>query len=344
MSDKGTVLVTGGSGYIAGFVIAQLLAEGWRVRATIRNLSREGEVRATLARIAPAATSDALGFVAADLTSDAGWAEAVAGVRFVQHIASPIPSTKPKSEDELVVPAREGALRALRFARDAGVERVVMTSSTAAVTYGVGPDRTAVFTEADWTDPTHPDTSPYVRSKAIAERAARDFMAREGGALQFVTVNPGAVLGPVLGRDFSASIEIVKKLMEGAFPACPRLGFPLVDVRDIADLHVRAMTAPDINGERFLGAGDFYWMTDIAAVLRDGLGAAARKVPTGTLPDWLVRIIAMFDPITGSVTFELGRARPVSSAHARDRLGWTQRPAAESILDCARSLMAERIV
>jgi dihydroflavonol-4-reductase len=344
MADKGTVLVTGGSGYIAGFVIAQLLAEGWRVRATVRSLSREAEVRGTLAKIAPAATGDALSFHAADLMSDAGWAEAVAAVDYVQHIASPIPTTKPKSDDELVVPAREGALRALRFARDAGVKRVVMTSSTAAITYGVAPGRSGPFTEADWTDPTHPDTSPYVRSKTIAERAARDFMAKEGGALEFVTVNPGAVLGPVLGRDFSASIEIVKKLMEGAFPACPRLGFPLVDVRDIADLHVRAMTAPDLNGERFLGAGDFYWMTDIAAVLKQGLGEQARKVPTGTLPDWLVRIIALLDPVTGSVTFELGRARPVSNAHASTRLGWVQRPAAESILDCARSLMVERIV
>lgn len=344
MADTGTILVTGGSGYIAGFVIAQALAQGWRVRTTIRSLAREAEVRAALARIAPAAAGDALGFHAVDLTRDDGWAEAVAGVAYVQHIASPIPTTKPKSDDELVIPAREGALRALRFARDAGVKRVVMTSSTAAVTYGVPPGRTAPFTESDWTDPTHPDTSPYVRSKTIAERAARDFMAREGGALEFVTVNPGAVLGPVLGRDFSASIEIVKKLMEGAFPACPRLGFPLVDVRDIADLHLRAMTAPDLNGERFLGAGDFYWLKDIAAVLKDGLGAQARKVPAGTLPDWLVRIIARLDPVTGSVAFELGRARPVSSAHACDRLGWTQRPARDSILDCARSLVAEGIV
>jgi len=333
------VRVTGGSGYIAGFCIRQLVEKGFTVRATVRSLSREREVRGWLG-----VPQDKLGFVAADLSDDKGWSDALAGVGGVLHVASPLPPTLPKNDDELVRPARDGALRVLKAAKAAGVPRVVMTSSTAAVTYGLDRGRSEPFTEADWTDPTHPDTSPYVRSKTIAERAARAFMAKEGGALEFVTVNPGAVLGPVLGRDFSASIEIVKKLMEGAFPACPRLGFPLVDVRDIADLHVRAMTAPGLNGERFLGAGDFYWMTDVAAVLKEGLGEAARKVPTGTLPDWLVRIIAMLDPVTGSVTFELGRARPVSSAHARDRLAWTQRPAAESILDCARSLMAERIV
>jgi dihydroflavonol-4-reductase len=337
-----TVLVTGGSGYIAAFCIADLLRQGFNVRTTVRSLGREADVRASLARLVP--STEQLTFVAADLNTDAGWAEAVSGCTYVMHVASPLPTTDPKHDDELVKPARDGALRVLRAARDVGVKRVVMTASTACIAYGHGSRQTP-FTEADWTDETNrADTSAYERSKTIAERAARAWLAAEGGALELVTVHPGAVLGPVLGRDFSGSIEIVKKLMDGSLPGIPRFGFPMVDVRDIADLHMRAMLTDGIAGERFIGAGDFTWMADVARVLRDRLGARGRKVPTMNIPDFVLRVISLFDPLVRGRLFELGKQRPVTAEKARRMLGWVQRPDADSIVDTAESLIAEGIV
>ena len=342
MADRGLVLVTGGSGYIAGYCIAQLLKDGWQVRTTVRSLSREPDVRGTLAKIA--GVGGALSFVAADLNSDAGWPEAVRGCAYVLHVASPLPAGNPKSDDELVRPARDGALRVLRAARDAGVKRVVMTASTAAVAYGHG-GRTTPFTEADWSDETNlADSSAYERSKTIAERAAWDWLKREGHALELVTINPGAVLGPVLGPDFSASIEIVRRLMDGSLPGLPRFGWPLVDVRDIADLHIRAMMHPKAAGQRYIGAGPFYWMSDVARVLRARVPAASRRVPKRNLPNWLVRLSASFDPLVRSRLFELDKQRPVSSDKARAQLGWTPRSNDDAIAAAAESLVAEGVV
>jgi dihydroflavonol-4-reductase len=334
----GIVLVTGASGYIAGFAIQQLLREGWQVRGTIRNLARADEVRGWLG-----VTSNELPLFAADLTSDAGWAEAAAGCTHMLHIASPIPSAAPKSDDELVVPARDGALRALKAAKAAGMKRVVLTSSTAAVTYGkTAFDRP--FTEADWTDPAHPDTYAYVRSKTIAERAARDWMAANGAGMEFVTINPGLILGPVLGRDFSTSLEALKKLLEGALPGLPRLGFPVTDVRDVADAHVKALTHPGIDGERFLVAGPFLWLEDIARILKAKLGPRARKVPTMRLPGFLVKLSALFDPTVRMVIPELARARAVDSSHVTRVLGVHLRPVEDTIVETAESLLAAGIV
>jgi dihydroflavonol-4-reductase len=338
---RGTVLVTGGSGYIAAFCIAQLLRECWPVRATVRSLAREAEIRATIGKIAPGGE---LAFVAADLNSDAGWEEAVRGCTYVQHVASPLPSSNPKDDDELIRPARDGALRVMRAARNAGVKRVVMTASLACISYGHGSYDTP-STEADWSDETNrADTSAYERSKTIAERAVRDWFAQEGGALELVTVHPGAVLGPVLGRDFSASIDIVKKLMEGSVPGVPRFGWPLVDVRDIADLHYRAMLADGVAGQRFIGANEFWWMSQVAAVLKTRLGDRAKKVPTRALPDFLVRVAAMFDPVIRERLFELSKYRPASSAHARQVLGWAPRSNEEAVVATAESLLQEGIV
>lgn len=337
-----TVLVTGGSGYIAGYCIAQLLNDGVKVRTTVRSLSREAEVRATLARIAP--SLDRLQFLAADLNADGGWRDAASGCDGVLHVASPLPSNNPRDDEDLVRPAREGALRVLRAARDAGVRRVVMTSSTAAVAYGRGSASTPL-TEADWSDPANrADSSAYERSKMLAERAAWDWLEREGGALELVAVCPGAVLGPVLGRDFSASIDIVKKLLDGSLPGLPNFGWPLVDVRDIADLHVRALRHPGAKGQRYIGAGPFYWMSDISRVLREQLPEAPRKAPRMRLPSWLVRLSAGFDPVVRGRLFELDKARPVSSEKARRELGWTPRSNDEAILDTARSLIREGLV
>jgi dihydroflavonol-4-reductase len=340
-TSRGLVLVTGGSGYIAGYCIARLLADGWRVRTTVRSLARVEEVRATIGAIAPGAAG--IEFAAADLNAGAGWAEAAAGASYVLHVASPVPKIDPKNDDELVRPARDGALRVLKAARDAGVKRVVMTSSISAIIYGRGA-REAPFTEADWTDETNlEDTGPYDRSKTIAERAAWAWLKAEGGALELTTVNPALVLGPVLGADFSPSLEAVKKLIDGSSPAVPRFGFSLVDVRDIAALQALAMTSPAAAGERFIGSGDFYWMKDMARILKEGLGDKARKVPTLSAPDFIVRAIAIFDPVVRARLFELGKHRVVSSEKARRVLGWTTRPAAESILDAAKSLQALRL-
>lgn len=334
----GRVFVSGGSGYIAGFLIRQLIAEGWMVHTTIRNLAREAEVRASLG-----VDNSRLRFFAADLMSDDGWAEAMAGCSHVAHVASPLPADKPAHEDELIVPARDGALRALRAAKAAGIRRFVMTSSMAAIAYGHGEGK-SVFTEADWTDPTSPDAYPYVRSKTIAERAARDWVAAEGGDMEFVTVNPSLVLGPLQSGDFSTSLEAIKKLLEGSMPGMPNLGFGIVDVRDVADMHVRCLTAPNLAGERFICSGPFLMLDEVAAILRAGLGPQARKVPRLKLPNWLVRIAARFDPVIGQVIGELGKRRESPANHAREVLGWVPRPAEESILDTARDMIRLGIV
>jgi dihydroflavonol-4-reductase len=334
----GTVLVTGASGYIAAFVIKAAIAHDWHVRGTIRDLARAGEVRGLLGL-----DSTQLPLFPADLTSDGGWAEAMEGATHVCHIASPIPAAPPKHDDDLVIPARDGALRALRAAHAAGVTRFVMTSSTAAVTYG----KNAIsrpFTEGDWTDETHPDTYAYVRSKTIAERAARQWMREHGAPMEFVTINPGLVLGPILGRDFSTSLVALQKLLEGTLPGLPRLGFPVTDVRDVAEAHVRALSHPGIDGERFLVAGPFLWMEDIARILRRRLGREARRVPSMRLPDFVVRLSALFDPTVRMVTPELGRARAVDSSHVQHVLGLQLHDAEDTIVETARSLIAAGIV
>ncbi len=235
-----TVLVTGGSGFVGSHVILQLLNAGYDVRTTVRSLKREPDVRAML-KNAGVDPNGRLAFFPADLERDAGWPDAVTGCDYVIHVASPIPAAAPKTEDELIRPARDGVLRVLRAARDGKVRRVVLTSSCGAIYYG-HPPQTAPFDETSWTN-IDGDMSAYVRSKAIAERAAWDFMSAEGGSLELSAINPAGIFGPVLGADFSSSIELVTRLMKG-MPGCPRLYFGVVDVRDVADLHLRAMTIP----------------------------------------------------------------------------------------------------
>jgi nucleoside-diphosphate-sugar epimerase len=341
MGEGDTVLVTGGSGFIGVWCIIGLLRRGYAVRTTVRDLKRSDEVRAMVAsEIDP---GNRLALFAADLMRDGGWSEAVDGCTHVLHVASPFPPAQPRNADDLIVPARDGALRVLRASVAAGVKRVVMTSSTAAVGYGREP-RPALLTEEHWTNPAHPDASPYVQSKTLAERAAWDFMRTQGGAMALAVVNPAAVLGPVLGRDFSYSVQIVERLMKGDLPGSPRLGFPMVDVRDIADLHIAAMTAPEAAGQRFIGAGPFLWIADVARVLKDRLGPAARKVPSRVLPSWLVRIVALVDGRLQPVIHELDRRRDFSADKAERLLGWKQRPVEDSIVDCAQSLIRHGVV
>ena len=336
------VLVTGGSGFIAMHCTLKLLAAGYRVRNTVRSLAREAEVRATLASAGADAggdPGDRLAFFAADLTADAGWTEAAAGCDHVLHVASPFPVNVPRHEDELIVPARDGALRLLRAARGAGVKRVVLTSSFAAIGYG-HPQADRPFTEHDWTKPEGEGVTAYAKSKTLAERAAWDFMAREGGDMELSVVNPVGVFGPALGADFSTSIEIIRRMMDGALPALPRIAFGVVDVRDVADLHLLAMTDPEAAGERFLAvAGEFVSLRDVGLMLKRRLGDAARRVPTRELPDWLLRIVALVDKSVGQIVPELGKRKDASADKARRMLGWSPRSAEDAVAATAESLV-----
>jgi dihydroflavonol-4-reductase len=337
MAD-GLVLVTGGSGFIGAHCILQLLNAGYRVRTTVRSLKREPDVRAMLKQGGVEA-GDRLTFAAADLTQDAGWVQAVAGCDYVLHVASPLPPSVPKSEDELIVPARDGTLRVLRAARDAGVKRVVQTSSFAAIGYG-HKEHSAPFTEKDWSNLNGEDMSVYPKSKTLAERAAWDFIGREGGALELAAVNPVGVFGPVLGPDYSTSILLVQRLMDGAMPGLPRLHFGVVDVRDVANLHLRAMTHPAAKGERFLAvAGDFMTLVEIAQVLKIRMGAAAKRVPTRQLPNWLMHIAALREPAVKLILPELGKVKNATSEKAQRVLGWTPRSREDAIVATAESLV-----
>jgi len=335
-----TVLVTGGSGFLGGWCVIELLRRGYTVRTTVRDLAREAEVRATVgSEVDP---EDRLTVFAADLMRDEGWPEAVEGCEYVLHVASPFPPKQPKDPDELIVPAREGTLRVLRASLDAGVKRIVVTSSVAAIRLG---DEAAArpLDEGDWTDPDAPGLTPYVRSKTIAEQAAWGLVRERGEEGRLAVVNPGAIIGPVLNDDLSYSLQAVQRLLAG-IPGMPRLGFSLVDVRDVADLEVRAMTAPEAGGERFIAVTRFLWMAEIGQVLRDRLGDAASKVPTRTIPDLLVRGMALFDAGIRSVVNGLGKRTELSSEKARSTLGWEPRPIEETIAETGESLIREGVV
>ncbi len=333
------VLVTGGSGFLAAHCIAQLLQAGYRVRATVRSPDREPQIRAMLRAAGVEPSPETLSFAAADLSADSGWTEAVEGCASVLHVASPFPARAPRHPDELIRPAVDGTLRVLRAARDAGVKRLVLTSSVAAVQYG-HPPRTGPFTEGDWTDPEAPGVSAYARSKTLAERAAWEFLAREGGPLQLAAVNPVGIYGPVLGPDYATSILAVQRLLAGQVPGCPRVSFGVVDVRDVADLHLLAMTHPEAAGRRFIAtAGDYLPFAEIARILKARMGAAASRVTTRELPDWLIRAVALLDRDARLVVPELGRQRNATSAEARHLLGWSPRSREDALTATAESLL-----
>ncbi len=341
MAGEGTVLVTGGSGYIGGWCVIQLLQQGYRVKTTVRNLAREGEVRAAVGKVVD--PGDRLTFHAVDLTADAGWDDAAAGCDYVLHVASPLGVAEPRDPQVLIGPAREGAVRAVGAAIKAGVKRVVLTSSVAAASSSAPGD--TLSDEQQWTDLSAPGVSAYAQSKTIAEKAAWELIGAAGGTTTLATVNPTLVLGPVLGRDFSESIQVVERLVAGRVPGLPRLGFNFVDVRDVADLHLRAMTAPEAAGQRFIAAGVWGWMSDLAALLRERLPPEdARRIPTRKVPDLVVRLVGLVDRDLGSIVPDLGRKHDFTSAKAQRVLGWKPRPLDETVLDCARSLIAEGAV
>jgi len=342
MSEQQPILVTGASGYIALHVIQQLLQAGHAVRGTVRSPAREAELRQALG---VAADDARLGFVAADLTDDAGWQAAAAGCGLAVHTASPVPFANPRHEDELIRPAREGVLRMLRAAADGGLRRVVMTSSVAAVSAGRQRADGRAYDESDWSDPDG-NIDAYSKSKTLAERAAWEFV--EGlpadGRLELVTINPSLVLGPNIASDFSPSVEAIRKLLAREVPGCPRLGWSMVDVRDVAAAHVAALSAPTAAGHRYICSGGFHWMADIARMLAAHVGPMGRRVPTRQLPDWVVRLVALFDPTVRMVTGDLGRRSEFDTAAIRRDLNWQPRPIVETVDDTADSLIEHGVV
>src|SRR5262245_29908654 len=338
--DGKTVLVTGGSGYIGGWCIVELLKRGYRVRTTVRNPAREPEVRAAVGSQTDA--HEHLTVHQADLLSDEHWDHVTEGCGYVLHVASPLPESQPKDPDELIVPAREGTLRVLRAALDAGVERLVLTSSVAAIRGGnEGLDRS--LSESDWSDLSKPGLTPYLQSKTLAERAAWELADQRGARDRVAAVNPGIVIGPLLSDDRSASLQAVERLLRG-MPAIPRLGFNFVDVRDLADLQLRAMSRPEAAGQRVIAVTEFLWLADVGRILRERLGPAASKVPTRIAPDLLVRAMALFDGGIRSFKDSLGKKTAYDTSLARDRLGWSPRPVADSLVDAAQSLIEHGVV
>ncbi|GAA0522932.1 dihydroflavonol-4-reductase [Paractinoplanes deccanensis] len=330
------VLVTGGSGFLAAHCVLRLLADGLQVRTTVRSQRGADRVRSMVAAGGSTVAAD-VEIVQADLTADRGWDAAVAGCDYVLHVASPFPAAPPAHENDLIVPARDGALRVLHAALRGGVKRVVLTSSLAAIDYGHAP-RTTPYDETIWTDLTGRGVTAYAKSKTLAERAAWDLAEREG--LELAVVNPTGILGPVLSSDYGTSVGAIALLLRGGTPVLPRATVGIVDARDVADLHVRAMTHPAAAGERFIANAGLMSLPMMARTLRDGLGDAARKVPTRTVPDWVVRIAALFDDNLRLSLSMLGTPRDATSAKAQRVLDWAPRSPEEAVLATAESMLA----
>jgi nucleoside-diphosphate-sugar epimerase len=342
-SSKQTVLVTGASGFIAMHCILKLIEQGYHVRGTLRSPTRAPGLRQAFSKYTT--NDERLEFCKADLTSDEGWDEAARGCTYILHVASPFPPGPPDHDDDLIRPAREGTLRVLRAAAAAGVKRVVLTSSIAAVSYGQPCGCNTVFTEDDWS-PLDSDLNAYQKSKTLAEKAAWDYVnGLEGeNALELAVINPGMVIGPILDADYSPSGEIIRKLMRCEYPGCPDLGWPMVDVRDVADAHVAAMTVPEAAGQRFCCCIETYTVQDIAKILRRKYGARGYKVPTIRLPNFIMRLAALRDPTVRLALKELGRHMQVSSARIRAVLNWKPRTLEDMVIAMADSMIEHGVV
>lgn len=337
------VLVTGGSGFIATYCILQLLEQGYIVRTTVRSLDREPGVRALL-RAGGQEPGDRLGFVEAELTTDDGWEAAVADCDFVLHVASPLPFGSPKDENEVIIPARDGTLRVLRAARNAGVKRVVLTSAFGTIGFGYG--RTDhEFTEDDWSIIDGPGVNAYYKSKIVAERAAWDFMAAEDGSMQLASINPVAVLGPVLGENVSGSNHLVKQIVTGELPGYPDFWIPIVDVRDVATAHLLAMVNPDAAGQRFIAySGTGLTLKQVGATLKKSLGERGSKVPTRSIPNFVIRLGALFNATMREIVPDLGISKKINGDKTRRVLGWTPTTAEQSVIDTGESMFEKGAV
>jgi dihydroflavonol-4-reductase len=342
MKETPKVLLTGITGFLGSHIAIQLLDRGYEVRGTLRDFARIESMRKIIA--AHTKHTEKLSFFAAGLTDASVWDDATSVMNFVIHVASPLPQTLPKQEDDLIIPAKEGTLNVLKAASKNGVQRVVLTSSTAAIVYGKERgNRSGWYDEDDWTDVTcKADTTPYARSKTIAEKAAWDFLAKDGRGMELVTVCPGTILGPVLESDIGTSANIVLKMLDGSSPGIPRIGFDVVDVRSVADLHLRAMEEPAAAGGRFIGSAGFLSFRDIADILRREY--PDRKIPKHTLPDWFVRLYSLVEPKLKPILNDLSVERRVDHSKAERLLGWKPLPPGEAVLGCAESLCRLNLV
>jgi len=332
------VLVTGGSGFVGSHCILQLLNAGYRVRTTLRTMSRQAEVIEMMEN-GDARNIENLSFIAADLTKDDNWDEAMQGCTYVMHVATPL-TLENVPEDEIIRPAVDGTLRVLKAAANAGVKRVVLTSSFAAIGYGKQNTNGKPFTEENWTNLNSKNLSSYVKAKTLAEKAAWDFIVTHNGAMELTSVNPMAIFGPLLGADLSTGHQILRQLLDGSMKACPHITLGVVDVRDVADLHLRAMTNPAAKGQRFLAlAGGMTSFPEIALLLRARLGDDAKNVTTKTLPDWFIRLAALFSAKARQVAPMLGITRYASNEKARTLLDWSPRTNEEATITAAESLI-----
>ncbi len=336
------VLVTGGTGFLGAHTILQLMQKGYFVKTTIRSLKRKVEVLDKL-KNGGLESFENLEFIEADLTKNDHWDDAVKDCKYVLHIASPFPSAEPKDEMELIIPAKEGTLRVLKAAQNAFVKRVVMTSSFAAIGYGINP-RNHVFTEEDWTDP-NAKIGAYIKSKTIAERAAWEFVNSSDNKMELVVINPVGIFGPILGKDFSSSVQLIEQLMSGKMSATPKVNFGIVDVRDVADVHIKAMTIEGAKGHRFLvTSDDVTSLPEIAGILRQQQNHFANKVTKRVLPNWIVKILAFFKPELKAVSDQVGIIKMLSNKKTKHTLGWQPRNKETIIADTAKSLIKFEII
>lgn len=325
------VLITGGTGYVGGWAIAMALEQGFHVRATLRDKATGATVRQNLAGFSTA--SDRLSFVEADLTADRSWDTAMQGMDYVLHVASPM---IPRPGLDLIATTRDGTLRVLKAAAAADVKRVVITSSLVAAKPAELTENPT--NETIWTDIERSGVGEYVRAKTIGERAAWDFIANEA-SLELTTILPSFIQGPAFGNTTSPSQELIARMLAGKMPTLPPIALSVVDVRDLVDLHLRAMVAPEAVGERIIGTADSLWLSEIAAILKERFGKQAGRVSTRPMPPWLARFIALFNPQMRQFVPDLGKRRQFSAVKAERLLSWTPRPAREAVVATATSIL-----